>query len=143
MTLRSHRPQTAPLRWRERDIPDAPGPPGLRKSDPIRLSGPDAGMPGTAARAGSATQVPVAIGVHTAVAVSHFWSCEVRRLIWIVVFISGVEYSLAMWVTMSTVPIVPAMSMPASGSANQMLPSGPRVSGPGLNDVRPAAFVTG
>src|SRR6187399_3158150 len=87
--------------------------------------GPDAGMPGTAGRAGSGTQVPVAIGVHTAVAVSHFWSCEVRRLIWIVVFISGVEYSLATWVVMSTVPIVPAMSMPASGSANQMLPSGP------------------
>src|SRR6188508_1982338 len=94
--------------------------------------GPDAGMPGTAGRAGSGTHVPVAIGVHTAVAVSHFWSCEVRRLIWIVVFISGVEYSLATLVAMST-----------SGSANQMLPSGPRVSGPGLNEVRPAALVTG
>jgi hypothetical protein len=105
--------------------------------------GPDAGMPGTAGRAGSGTHVPVAIGVHTAVAVSHFWSCEVRRLIWIVVFISGVEYSLATLVAMSTVPIVPAMSMPASGSANQMLPSGPRASGPGLNDIRPAALVTG
>ena len=81
--------------------------------------------------------------MHTAVSVSHFWSCEVRRLIWIVVFISGVEYSLATLVAMSTVPIVPAMSMPASGSANQMLPSGPRVSGPGLNDTRPAALVTG
>ena len=62
------------------------------------------------------------------------------RLIWIVVFISGVENSLATLVAMSTVPIVPAMSMPASGSANQMLPSGPRVSGPGLNDIRPGGL---
>ena len=37
-----------------------------------------------AGRAGSGTHVPVAMGVHTAVSVSHFWSCEVRRLIWIV-----------------------------------------------------------
>ena len=88
-----------------------------------------------AGRAGSGTHVPVATGVHTAVPVSHFWSCEVRRLIWIVVFISGVAYSLATLVAMSTVPIVPAISIPASGSANQMLPSGPRASGPGLNET--------
>src|SRR5215203_2910554 len=100
-------------------------------------------MPGTAARAGSGTHVPVAIGVQTAVPVSHFWSCDVRRLIWIVVFISGVANSLATLLVTLTVPIVPAMSMPASGSANQMLPSGPRANGPGLNDTRPAARTTG
>ena len=102
--------------------------------------GPDAGVPGVGARA---THVPVATGVHTPVPVSHDWSCEVAWRIWIVVFSSGVGNSVATLVVMSTVPTVPASVMPASGSQNQTLPSGPRVNGPGLNDISPAARVTG
>src|SRR6185369_14608390 len=98
--------------------------------------GPDAGVPGVGARA---THVPVGTGVQTAVAVSHDWSCDVFSRIWIVVFMSGVGNSVATLVAMSTMPIVPASVMPASGSQNQTLPSGPRVSGPGLNDISPAA----
>ena len=93
--------------------------------------------------AGLATQVPVGTGVQTLVSTSHDWSCAVRKLHWIVFFINGVWNSLATLVATSTVPMVPATLIPASGSANQMLPSGPRDSGPGLNDTRPAALVTG
>jgi hypothetical protein len=81
--------------------------------------------------------------VQTAEPVSHDCSCDVAVRIWIVVFISGVGNSVATLVAMSTMPTVPASVIPASGSQNQMLPSGPRVSGPGLNDISPAARSTG
>ena len=69
--------------------------------------------------------------------------CAVLALIWKVVFISGVATSLATDVVMSILPIVPATAMPARGSANQMWPSGPRVSGPGLKVATTAGPVTG
>jgi len=95
--------------------------------------------------------------VQIEVAVLHDWSCAVLtltcvvlrlicavlRLIWNVLFISGVATSLATWVAMSILPIVPATPMPASGSANQMLPSGPFASGPGLKVAITAGPVTG
>ena len=111
-----------------------------------------------------ATQVPGATAVQVDVSVLQDWSCDVltvvcdvrrlscdvrllicavRALIWKVVFISGVSNSLAIWVVVSILPIVPATAMPASGSANQMWPSGPRVSGPGLKVAITAGPVTG
>jgi hypothetical protein len=106
---------------------------------------------------GTALQEPGATGVQTDVAVLHVWSCDVLALIWVVLrlicavvrliwkvlFISGVANSLATWVVMSILPIVPATPMPAKGSANQMWPSGPLVSGPGLKVAITAGPVTG
>ena len=91
--------------------------------------------------AGTGTQVPGSTGVQTPDV--HDWTCDVLWRVCAVVFMSGVETSVATPVPTSIEPTVPAIVMPATGSQNQTLPSGPVVSGPVLNDPSPGAPVAG